>query len=506
LLRLVDRFLDSFQNVEESLTWVSEFNGAMVPVAPCKDVALRVKSGKIPDDLSGVYTRVGPNAFYFPPKKRMHVFDGDGMVHSVRIADGKAVYHRDFLDTPRLQFEKKYGAEWFTRIGEFSGWSGLAKVLLVAGKKNYLAGLAENEGSTANTAIGLTPEGKLWALGEGGPPFRFRLDEQGRPVSVGYDTLGGTLQENMSAHPKMDNQTGEIFFHGRVLGKKRFYASRVEGGLMTDQAMLSVPDGFHHDMFITENYVVIIDGSMKFGPEAIVKQKPLWEFAPERKLRFGIWPRSEKRMTPESFQWIEAPEAAEIVHTMFGYDEDGKIILWTPLGRHDEGVETGVLGGIGAFRMHRVVIDVAKGSVEIQAVPGSHLKTEFPRVRDDRIGRRARYGYSGLQGPGEFDFVGVLKWDFEECRLISELRFPPGIIGGEPVFVPAGEGEGEDEGYIAMFLWNIKTRESTFALFDARTLASEPVVELEVPDHDVPLGFHALWITEEQFQKQLALS
>mmetsp|Transcript_178549 Transcript_178549/g.572282 ORF Transcript_178549/g.572282 Transcript_178549/m.572282 type:complete len:177 (+) Transcript_178549:2-532(+) len=175
-----------------------------------------------------------------------------------------------------------------------------------------------------------------------------------------------------------------------------------------------------------------------------------------------------------------------------------------PLGLQDDGNETGILGGIGDLKMHRVVIDVAKGSAEIQAVTGSHLKTEFPRVREDRIGRRARYGYSGLQGAGEFDFVGVLKWDFEECRLVSEIRFPPGVIGGEPVFVPAGEGE--DEGYVAMFLWNSKTRESTFALFDFRTLSSEPVVELVVPDHDVPLGFHALWITEEQFQKQLALS
>ena len=36
--------------------------------------------------------------------------------------------------------------------------------------------------------------------------------------------------------------------------------------------------GFHHDMFITENYVVLVDGSTKFTPEGIVQGRPLWNF------------------------------------------------------------------------------------------------------------------------------------------------------------------------------------------------------------------------------------
>jgi len=282
-------------------------------------------------------------------------------------------------------------------------------------------------------------------------------------------------------------------------------------GKLTDRTELSMPDGFHHDMFITQNYVVVVDGAMRFGPEAIAKKKPLWTFDPEQKLRFGIFPRSAKKITSDAFIWIEAPEAVEIVHTLYAYDEGDEVILWTPLGRYEEGADDGILGGIGPIRMHKIVIDMKEKSAKIQDVLGSSLDTEFPRIRDDRVGGRVRYGFSGLQGKGaDFNFIGILKWDFEENKLVAKLTFPEGVIGGEPVFIPSNQsswcfwGAGDDRGYVGMFLWRSKTKESTFALFDAESLSPEPVVELLVPRR-VPLGFHALWIDEEQFQKQLDL-
>jgi carotenoid cleavage dioxygenase len=42
-----------------------------------------------PTDINGVYLRNGPNAAHMPTDLRYHMFDGDGMVHGVRIKDGK---------------------------------------------------------------------------------------------------------------------------------------------------------------------------------------------------------------------------------------------------------------------------------------------------------------------------------------------------------------------------------------------------------------------------------
>jgi len=158
--------------------------------------------------------------------------------------------------------------------------------------------------------------------------------------------------------------------------------------------------------------------------------------------------------------------------------------------------------------MHRFEIDVEKRSVDVEAVPGGEgIATEFPRIDDTRVGLRVRYGYSGWQTPPkDFNFTGLLKWDHEENKLAASIRLPDGVIAGEPVFISrqAAIAEEGDDGYVGVLLWNYQVKESTFALFDAKSFSSTPVVELRSPRR-VPLGFHASWINEEQFQQQLHL-
>jgi len=192
---------------------------------------------------------------------------------------------------------------------------------------------------------------------------------------------------------------------------------------------------------------------------------------------------------------------------MHAYEEDGKIVLWAPLGREQKGSTSIVLGDIGPCQMHRVIIDVAQTSVQIQKVIGSDMRTEFPRIRDDGVGRKVKHGYSAVQGEnGEFDFVGIAKWDFEGGGLQAMIRFPTGVIGGEPIFIPSSESTAtdDDHGYIGMFLWNSLLGTSTFVLYDAQTMSPQPVVELKMPRR-VPMGFHARWITEDEFNLQAAM-
>jgi len=250
----------------------------------------------------------------------------------------------------------------------------------------------------------------------------------------------------------------------------------------------------------------VVDGSMNFEPDSIVKEEPLWKFGFERTLRFGLWPRSSGRMAAEDIIWVDAAEAAEIVHTLHAYDEGDRVVLWAPVCRGLRGTRNVVLGDVGPAQMHRIDIDVAAGSVDIQQVPGSHLRTEFPRIRDDAVGRRVGCGYSALQKEGcfEFNFNGIAKWSFEAGGLERALHFPDGVVGGEPIFIPSADSIGPDDtGYIGMFLWDLRTRESSFVLYDARTLSPEPVVELQVPRR-VPMGFHALWVSKAEFRRQSA--
>lgn len=516
-LKTWDRTLDDVQelwphwfDVEHSLSWAKAFNGGHLPVKPAETVSLKIKSGELPTDLAGNFLRIGPNPLFWPPRKRTHVFDGDGMIHSVRIVNGSATYSSQWLETPRLKFEKEFGEEWFPRIGEYQSFWGLAKTLL-SSTKIGLSTIEEWEAAgVANTAITYTPDGRLWALHETSPPFRFRLDKDGRVESIGYDTLEGTHRSPMSAHPKIDYHNEEIYFHGREM-MKSFSIAKVKDNKVVDKVDLDMPTGFHHDFIMTENYIVVIDGSVHFNPNGVVDGSNLWRFNKNSNLRFGVIPRNATKMTHESISWIQASEPAEIVHTLHAYDKDGKIILWAPMSfEADDGCWIGDLtDGCTANSMRRLELNLENKTVDIGEVEGGDKHaTEFPRVRDDCVGSYCRYGYSALQSPGnDFNFTGILKWDFEESRLCNTISFPPNVVGGEPIFIPkdGGSNEGKlgDEGYIGQYLWDYAKNQSSFALFDAQSFSSTPVVELAVP-HRVPIGFHAAWINEQQFQRQLS--
>ncbi|MGB3514110.1 MAG: carotenoid oxygenase family protein, partial [Microcoleaceae cyanobacterium] len=68
--------------------------------------------GELPAGLSGMFVRNGPNP-QFKPIGQYHWFDGDGMLHGVRISDGKASYSNRYVRTNKFQIEKQEGkAVW----------------------------------------------------------------------------------------------------------------------------------------------------------------------------------------------------------------------------------------------------------------------------------------------------------------------------------------------------------------------------------------------------------
>ena len=68
--------------------------------APIKEIISEDKLeivGSIPKELSGLYLRNGPNPMGSPNAKKYHWFEGEGMLHGVRIDEGKAIWYRNRL-------------------------------------------------------------------------------------------------------------------------------------------------------------------------------------------------------------------------------------------------------------------------------------------------------------------------------------------------------------------------------------------------------------------------
>ena len=78
-------------------------NGYYAPFHAELDAPDLVVKGSLPAGLAGTFYRNGPDP-QFPPHAddRYHVFDGDGMVFAVRIADGKASLKNRWGRTPKF--------------------------------------------------------------------------------------------------------------------------------------------------------------------------------------------------------------------------------------------------------------------------------------------------------------------------------------------------------------------------------------------------------------------
>ncbi|KAK4591667.1 hypothetical protein RGQ29_016199 [Quercus rubra] len=124
--------------------------------------------GHLPDCLNGEFVRVGPNP-RFSPVAGYHWFDGDGMIHGLRIKDGKATYVSRYVRTSRIKQEEYFGGAKFMKIGDLKGLFGLLMVhMQILRTKLKVLDVTYGNG-TANTAM-VYHHGKLLALSEADKP------------------------------------------------------------------------------------------------------------------------------------------------------------------------------------------------------------------------------------------------------------------------------------------------------------------------------------------------
>ena len=167
--------------------------GNFAPVRSEDDFELEVV-GAFPTELNGVFYRNGPNP-QFEPRGRYHWFVGDGMIHAFFVEGGKVAYRNRYVRTPKWQVEHAAGRALF------GGFDPRAADPSVMGK----------DSGVANTNI-VWHAGHLLALEEGHKPFE--LD----PASLEFPRLRRALRGRVTAHPKIDPETGEMVWFGYSVG------------------------------------------------------------------------------------------------------------------------------------------------------------------------------------------------------------------------------------------------------------------------------------------------
>ena len=139
------------------------------------------------------------------------------------------------------------------------------------------------------------------------------------------------------------------------------------------------------------------------------------------------------------------------------YDDGDQVVM--DVVRYDRAFDTepGEPIATGLPALARWRIDPLADKVVEQRL--DDLPVEFPRIDDAVAGRPHRYGYCAqlADDPEHPDMTALIKYDLVRDQ---STRFDPGPhrSAGEPVFVRAADGRGEDEGWILTVVYDAEPR------------------------------------------------
>ncbi|WP_414565948.1 MULTISPECIES: carotenoid oxygenase family protein [unclassified Anabaena] len=435
--------------------------------------------GELPPDLSGIFVRNGPNP-QWSPIGQYHWFDGDGMLHGVRISNGQATYSNRYVRTQGWKIEQAAGK---------AVWSGLLEPPQMdnphGGYKN-----------TANTAL-VWHAGQMLALNEGGAPHAIKLPDL---KTKGEYTYNGKLVSAFTAHPKVDPNNGEMMFFGYSFTPPYLQYSVVSAaGELLQTVPIDLPIGvMMHDFAITENYTIFMDLPLTFSLERVKRGEPMMMFERDRPSRFGIVPRYGDN---SNIRWFES-SPCYIFHTLNAYEDGNEVVLIacrmksTNVLNDDSSADPDAdIPRLYCWRFH-----LSTGKVREEML--DDVPAEFPRVNENYVGQLMRYGYASKLAKSSLPlFDGLIKYDLSNGKSQTH-EFGHGCYGGEAVFAPRLNATSEDDGWLVTFVHDENTTTSELVVINAQDVTAAPVARVLIPQR-VPYGFHGSWVSEEQLRNSL---
>jgi len=422
---------------------------------------LRV-TGTIPHELRGRLLRNGPNPVVVPDPAKYHWFTGNGMVHGLRLRDGRAEWYRNR----------------FVRDDEVAAARGLP---LAPGPRHGMGS------GVANTNV-ISHAGRTFAIVEaGGLPVELSDELE----TIRYSDFEGTLPGSFTAHPKRDPDTGEL--HAVVYYWAWDYLQYVVVG--TDgrvRRTVNVPvpgKPMVHDCAITENYVVLFDLPCTFDVDVAMQGAFPYVWNADYGARVGLLAREGDA---SQVRWFEVP-LCYVFHPMNAHETaDGQVVM--DVCRHPKMFDRDRLGpNEGRPTLDRWVLDPSSGKVSTECL--DDRGHEFPRHDERRLGKAIRFGYTA----GLADHLGVGPiYKHDLAKRSSELRLEgKGRAYLEPVFVPRTPTSDEDDGWLLAYVYDAPTNGGEVQILHAQDFTGSPVATIHLPQR-VPFGFHGNWVPDAQ--------
>ena len=448
---------------------------------------LTVVAGEIPTDLDGMYLRNTENPLH-PALKSYHPFDGDAMVHIVGFRDGKAFYRNRFVRTEAFEAENTAGGPLWPGLAESPS---LAKVNHGWGARTLLKDASSTD-VVVHRGVALT---SFYQCGD-----LYRIDPY-TGATLGRADFNGAFPSDwgVSAHPKIDDRTGEmLFFNYSKQAPYLHYGVVDENNDLVHYTDVPLPGPrLPHDMAFTRNYAIFNDFPLFWEPELLKRDVHVARFHPDMPSRLAVLPR---RGGPADIRWFEA-DPTFVLHFVNAYEDGDEIVLDGFFQGDPEPADTGTgTRWQRAFRflaldrmqtrLHRWRLNLRTGTASEETL--SDTVSEFGVINAAHAGEPYRYSYAAIGKPGWFLFDGLVRHDVK-TGAEQRFGFGDGVYGSETAMAPRVGSRGEDDGYLVTLTTDMNADASFCLVFDAGSLDDGPVCKLQLPER-ISSGTHSTWV------------
>jgi carotenoid cleavage dioxygenase-like enzyme len=476
-----------------------EYTGLNTPIGQEYEIEGLAIEGVIPDDVDGTLFRAVPDPA-FPPyvADGGAVLSGDGMVSAIRFSGRRADFAIRYVQTERHTAEVAAGRALFGKY------------------RNPYTDRAEVAGID-RTVANTTPvwhAGRLLMTKEDGRPYR--IDPRTLQTYGRYDFGGKLRSETVTAHVRIDPQTGELFFFGYEADglastKVAYCIADKDGNLRREQWFDAPYCAMMHDFAITKNYALFPIYPTTCELSRLQAGGDHWVHEMDRDSWVGVVPRYGD---VAAMRWFRGPKGVSCYHIMNAFeDASGRIHFDQCLSNVNAFQFIQRASGLdvppqeSGGRLARWTIDLKQGGDRVsETVVGP--AGDLPVIAAVDQARPYTHGWMlsmnpEMQGPPVAGgpvgamFNLLLRLDFTG-KPPQGLALPPGHCFSEPAHVPASQA-GHD-GWLLTVV-DQQTGPSDFKhavwILDGGNPAAGPVAKIGIPQRLRP-QVHGWWVSAAQ--------
>jgi len=435
--------------------------------------------GKWPAQLQGVLYRNGPAWFDRAGFRYQHWFDGDGMVQSWHMHQGRVTHQARMVATPKFVREQQEGRFLVRAAG--------TRVPGAIPVRN------NDDLNTANTSV-FRMGRRVFALWEGGSAFEIDPDtlRTSGPVTWRPDLAAMPF----SAHPLVDRD-GTVWNFGSLtlMGGSGLVVWRIsaDGGHTDAHILETGSPGYLHSFVMTERFLVFV-------------LTPLQEHRAEgpffETLRFASRKPDLVAVVPKNALdapiWLEV-DFAPIYHFADAYERGDEIVV-RAVRHHDlEEARSPMANAMrgepqsGASRTELASLRLpVRGAGKPRWESHGVEALEFP-ITDTRFSGDASRIYAPITtGSAAVPYFNAIAGIDTPRGRRDVYSYDSRVMVEEHLFVPKSGRSPPGEGWLLGTMLDYGRKRSGLAVFEASDISRGPIAQAWVPYH-LPLGFHGLF-------------